>query len=483
MRFYSLSLQEKGISTPLRDNPLVQMKHVWLASPLHHLARLLLAAGLAMLVAANMFAQDQQPRVYILPTSGIVDQVMAGYLRDGIARAERDGYAAVVIQLDTPGGSLESTREIVKTLLNAPVPVIVWVGPGGSRAASAGTFITMAAHVAVMAPGSNIGAATPVTGEGQDIEGALGEKVLEDTQALLRSISAQRNRNVEWALTTVTEAKAYTAEEAVEQGGVDGLAISIQEALAFSEGRTVNILGLERTLSLAGAQTEDLPMNPLQSLLHLLSDPNIAFILFTVGFYGLIFELQNPNFVTGILGGISIILAFIGFGSLPLNVGGLLLIGLAVVLFILEFTVTSHGLLTVAGIVCFALGASALYTEPGTPAAPDVSVAIPVIVTMTVLTAGFMILIAYAAFRTRKMRTAEGLIGAGLDIAELGEVRRPLTPIGSVYAGGEEWTARTIDEKPLQRGTPVRIVRQEGLTLVVEPADTAGPSALEASPS
>jgi len=459
------------------------MKHVRLASRLRRLGRLVMAAGLALLVAGTVAGQDDQPRVYVLPTTGIVDQIMDGYLRDGIARAERDGYDAVVVQLDTPGGSLESTREIVKTLLNAPVPVIAWVGPSGSRAASAGTFITMAAHVAVMAPGSNIGAATPISGEGEDIEGALGDKVMEDTQALLRSISEQRNRNVEWALTTVTEARSYTATEAVEAGGVDGTAVTIDEALAFADGRTISIQGQSRTLALAGATTEELAMNPLQSLLHLLSDPNIAFILFTIGFYGLIFELQNPNFVTGILGGISIILAFIGFGSLPLNVGGLLLIALAVVLFILEFTVTSHGLLTVAGIVCFALGASALYTEPGTPTAPDVSVAIPVIVTMTVLTSAFMILIAYAAIRTRKMQTAEGLIGAGLADESIGEVRRPLSPIGSVYAGGEEWTARAADERSLPRGTPVRIVRQEGLTLVVEPVEVTGRNALTTSPT
>jgi membrane-bound serine protease (ClpP class) len=453
------------------------MNSLRLTSRLRALARASFVAGVALLLAAPALAQDQAPRVYVLPTGGIVDQVMQGYLRDGIARAERDGFSAVVIQLDTPGGDLNATREIVKTLLNAPVPVIVWVGPGGSRAASAGTFITMAGHVAVMAPGSNIGAATPITGEGQDIEGALGEKVMQDTQALLRSIAEQRNRNIEWALTTVTEAKAYTAPEALEAGGIDGIAGSVGEAIAFADGRTINVNGQDRTLALVGASTTDLPMNPLQALLHLLSDPNIAFILFTVGFYGLIFELQNPNFVTGILGGISIILAFIGFGSLPLNIGGLLLIGLAVVLFILEFTVTSHGLLTVAGIVCFVLGAAALYTEPGTPAAPDVSVAVPVIVTMTVMTALFMGLIAYAAFRTRKMVTAEGLIGAAMPSDTVGEVRRPLTPIGSVYAGGEEWTARSADEQPLQRGTPVRILRQEGLTLVVEPAEPTGSTA------
>lgn len=443
------------------------------AHRLRHLPRVLFALGFALLLAGQALGKEGD-RVYVLPTSGIVDQVMSGYLHDGIAKAQREGAVAVLIQLDTPGGALESTHQIVQTLLNAPLPVIVWVGPSGSRAASAGTFITIAAHVAVMAPGARIGAATPITGEGEDIEGDLGAKILEDTQALLRGIDELRDRNVEWALTTVTESRAYTAEEAVAAGGVDGLAGDIGQAIEFGHGRSVNVGGQTVTLDLSGATAQDLPMNPLQALIHLLSDPNIAFILFTLGFYGLIFELQNPNFVTGILGGISIILAFIGFGSLPLNIGGLLLIGLAVVLFILEYTVTSHGLLTVGGIVCFVLGAAALYTEPGTPTAPDVSVAIPVIVTMTLLTAIFMVLIAFAAIRTRKMQTAEGLLGAGLATDALGEVRRPLTPIGSVYAGGEEWTARTADDRPLQRGTPVRILRQEGLTLVVEPADGAG---------
>ena len=443
-------------------------------SSLFRLRRLLFAMGLALLVVGAAQAAEPTRRVYVLPTSGIVDQVMAGYLRDALLVAERNGYEAVVIQLNTPGGALTSTREIVTTLLTAPVPVIVWVGPPGSQAASAGTFITIAGHVALMAPGTNIGAATPITGEGEDIEGALGEKVLQDTLAMLRSIDEVRGRNVEWAELTVTEARAYTAQEAVDEGGVDGLAPTIEEAVAFADGRTVSVQGQEVTLDLQGATTEVLPMNPLQAFLHLLSDPNIAFILFTVGFYGLIFELQNPNFVTGILGGISIILAFIGFGSLPLNVAGLLLIALAVVLFILEFTVTSHGLLTVAGIVCFALGAAALYTEPGTPTAPDVSVALPVIVTMTLLTGLFMVFIAYAVVRNRRLGTAPGLVGAELPAEVLGEVRRPLNPIGSVYAAGEEWTARTADESPLQRGTPVRIVRKEGLTLVVEPEEAGG---------
>jgi membrane-bound serine protease (ClpP class) len=436
------------------------------------IVRVLIGLVFALLLAGTAMGREGD-RVYVMPVSGIVDQVMQGYIRDGIAKAHREGAAAVVIQLNTPGGALDATREIVTTLLNAPLPVIVWVGPGGSRAASAGTFITMAAHVAVMAPGSNIGAATPIDSSGGDIGEDLRAKVLEDTNALLRSIATQRSRNVDWALTTVTDARSYTAEEAVAERGVDGVANSVSDAVQFANGRTISLNGTQTTLDLAGATTTDIPMNPLQSILHLLADPNIAFILFTLGFYGVLFELQNPNWVTGILGGIAIILAFVGFGSLPLNVGGLLLIGLAVVLFIVEFTVTSHGLLTVAGIICFALGAAALYTEPGLPniAAPDVSVALPVVATMTVLTGAMMLLISIFAIRTRRMKTAEGLIGAGLPSNALGQVRRPLTPLGSVYAGGEEWTARSATDKPLARGTSVRVVGQEGLTLVVEPIE------------
>jgi membrane-bound serine protease (ClpP class) len=324
-----------------------------------------------------------------------------------------------------------------------------------------------------MAPGTNIGAATPIDSSGGDIGSDLKAKILQDTEALLQSIATERNRNFDWALKTVTDAEAYTVDEAVAAGGVDGKVNSVGEAISFANGRTVNVNGQPVTLDLSLASTSDLPMNPLQALLHLISDPNIAFILFTLGFYGLLFELQNPNWVTGILGALAIILAFIGFGSLPLNIGGLLLIGLAIILFVLEFTVTSHGLLTVGGIVCFVLGAAALYTEPGTPTAPDVSVAIPVIAVMTLLTAGVVVLIAIVAMRTRQMKTAQGLIGAGLPPDTIGEVRKPLTPIGSVYAGGEEWTARAVDGASLERGTKVRVIKVDGLTVIVEPSQEA----------
>jgi len=449
------------------------MKPRVLSSIIAPLQAACLFVGLVLLLAAPTRAATPGS-VVILPTTGVVDQVMAGYLSDGIARAHRDGAEAVVVQLDTPGGSLDSTREIVKTLLDAPLPVAVWVAPSGSRAASAGTFITLAAHVAAMAPGTNIGAATPVGGQGEDIEGALGDKVMNDAIASITAIAETRERPVEWAVSTVEKAASYTVDQALEEGAIDLKVTSIEELLSRMDGLTVEVNGQPVTLQTAGAPTEELPMNPLQQFLHLLTDPNIAFILFTIGFYGIIFELQSPNFVTGILGAIALILAFIGFGSLPLNIGGLLLIGLAIVMFVLELTVTSHGLLAIAGIVCFALGAAALYTEPGTPTAPDVEVARPIIVAMTALTAAFMGVVVYFALRTHKLApVAIGGMSQGpiIPVGTPAAVRRPLAPEGSVYAVGEEWTARTVEGAAVARGTPVRVVGQDGLTLLVEPAD------------
>lgn len=409
--------------------------------------------------------------VIILPASGVVDNVLAGYVQEGIAVAAHRGASAVVIRLNTPGGSLDATQKIVSALLDAPLPTIVWVAPSGARAASAGTFITLAGHVAVMAPGTNIGAASPISGSGADIGGTLGKKVLSDAIANIRSIAEARGRNVKWAEETVRDARSSAASEAVALGAVDGIADSIGAVLAFADGRTVTVAGQSRTLRLAGASSEELAMNPFQAFLHLLSDPNIAFILFTIGFYGLLFELQNPNFVTGILGALAIVLAFIGFGSLPLNAGGLILIVLAMVLFGLELTVTSHGLLGFGGLVIFALGASALFTQPGDPFEPLTTVASPVIVTTTVTAGLFLVLVVWAAIRSRGMASPSGVVGSSFALAPgiKSVVRRTIEPVGSIYAAGEEWSARTSDGRTLERGTPVLIVAIDGLTVIVEP--------------
>jgi membrane-bound serine protease (ClpP class) len=440
-----------------------------------------LVLGLFGMAAASVQAAEGQRQVVLLSADGIVDNVMAGYLAEGIARGEREGAAAVVIRLNTPGGGLESTQKIVSTLLEANVPTIVWVAPPGGRAASAGTFITLAGHIALMAPGTNIGAAS-VVGLGENLTGDIRRKAFNDAIANIRAIAEARDRNVEWAVSAVEDAVSSPANEAVELDVVDGIAASIEDVVAFANGRQVEIDGATVTVATAGASVRELAMNPFQAFLHLLADPNIAALLFSVGSLGLVYELINPNFVTGILGALMIILAFIGFGSLPLNVGGLLLIGLAMLLFVLEVTVISHGLLTVGGLVCFALGASALYTEPGEPTAPDVSVALPLVIAMTTTIAAFMGIALLTVLRSRQRipALATAGYGAGGSMALVpgtpGQVRLPLTPVGSVYAAGEEWTARTA-AGPLERGTAVKVVAQEGLVLIVEPVEPAAAGA------
>ena len=464
---------------------------------LANLGRLLVAAGLAWMVASLLASAGPAPiraadpsaspsaspgtigdptaPVYVVTTTGIVDNVMAGYIEESVRRAAEDGSPAVIIKLNTPGGALDSTQRIVSSLLEAPLPTIVWVAPSGGRAASAGTFITLASHLAYMAPGTNIGAASPVGSGGEDITGTIGEKVKNDAIANMRSIAEARGRNVDWAISTVESAVSSPASEAVAKGAVDGIAVSLEDVRRQADGQVVQVQSKPVAVDIADAPFVDLSMNPFQSIIHLLSDPNVAFILLTLGFYGLLFELQSPNFVTGILGAIALILAFIGFGSLPLNVAGLLLIGLAVVLFLLEFTVTSHGLLAVGGLICFVLGAFTLYTAPGAPTAPDVTVAAPLVVFMAAVTAGWiaLVLVTVVASR-RRSRAWAGAYGAGgsavvpLGVEAVAKSR--VSPVGVVYALGEEWTARNEAGTDIEPGQHVRVVGHDGLTLLVEAA-------------
>ena len=425
----------------------------------------LMAMGWLLLAGSTRAAG---PEVMVLPTTGIVDGSMAKYLEDSITLAEGRNVAAVVIKLNTPGGRLDSTNDIVGSILEAQVPVIVWVAPAGGFAASAGTFITLSANIALMAPGTSIGAASPISGDGEDIGGTLGEKVLNDAIAKITSIANARDRNVEWAVGTVRDAKSSPAEEAVAVGAVDGIASTIEDVLAFADGKAVEVGGKPVTLELTGATTSEQTMNPFLAIIRLLSDPTIALLLFSTGSAGLLAELYSPNFVTGILGALMVLLALIGLGTLPLNVGGLLLIVFGMVLFGLELTVTSHGLLGVGGLVCFALGASALFSGPVDPFEPVVRVAPTVIVVVTATLGAIMALIVVGAVRSRRIGLAAPLGGQGI-IGTTGEVRSPLTPIGSVVAGGEEWSARTADGRSLDRGAAVRIVKVDGLTLTVEP--------------
>jgi membrane-bound serine protease (ClpP class) len=453
--------------------------------PVHLAPGILVLAGLLGLIAGTVRGQDATP-VLVLPTSGVVDQIMASYVREGIAKAAAEGAPAVVIQLDTPGGSLDATRDIVQSEFDAPLPVIVWVGPAGAQAASAGTFITLASHLAAMAPATNIGAATPIGGQGEDIEGDLGRKVLNDTIAQITSIAEERGRPVDWAVAAVEDARSYTVDEALAAGAIEIRATDIEDLLAQADGMTVTVGGEDVVLATAGAPVDTVPMNPFQQFLHMLADPNIAFVLLTLGFYGLYFELQNPNWVTGILGAFALILAFVGFGNLPLNVAGLLLIGLGILLFVLELTVTSHGLLTVGGLVAFVLGASALYTQPGDPVAPSVSVDVRVIAAMTLLTAAVLLGVAWAVLKLRRepqyVIGKDGMSASPVALGTEGTVRRTMTPLGTIYAAGEEWSARSSDGATLERGTLVRVVGHEGMTLIVTPATARQPGVAIATP-
>lgn len=428
----------------------------------------LLLAALGWVAAVGAVAGAGR-EVIVLPTTGIVDQGMARYLEDGIASAEREGAAAVIIKLNTPGGFLTATNDIVGSILEAKVPVIVWVAPAGGFAASAGTFITLAANIALMAPGTSIGAASPVSGEGGDITGTEGDKVRNDAIAKITAIAEVRNRNVDWAISTVKDARSSPVSEAVALGAVDGEAATIEAVIAFANGRTVEVGGQSITLDLDGVTATERPMNPFLAFIRLLSDPNIAFLLLSIGSAGMLAEVWSPNFVTGIIGALAIILAFIGLGALPLNVGGLILIVFGMVLFGLELTVTSHGLLGFGGVVSLALGASALFSTPGDPFQPLARVALPVVVTVTTTATVILLLIVWGAIRSRSVVATPGTSGAPLVIGSLGSVRRPLEPLGSVYIAGEEWTARTAEGASLERGVPVRIVGVDGLTLVVEP--------------
>jgi membrane-bound serine protease (ClpP class) len=439
-----------------------------------------------LLVAPAVHGSDRQ--VVVLHADGIVDSVMAGYIDEGIAGAERSAAAAVVIELNTPGGSLDAMMSIVQSLRGATVPTIVWVSPAGASAASAGTFITLAANLAYMAPQTTIGAASPVGASGQDITGTEGEKVRNFAISYIKSIAEDRGHNVDWAVSTVDQAVSSSARDAVAIGAVNGLASSLDELLAAVNGKTVALGGgATATIDVAGATVASADMNPFQALIHLLSDPNIAGLLFSVGSLGLVYEVINPNFVTGILGALMIILGLIGSQSLPLNVGGLLLIGLGALLLVLEATVVSHGLLGIGGVVCLFLGLSALYTAPLGPASADVSVALPLIATMVITAVLFLFVVIGTVVRNRRrwrlVRPHFGAGGGGLvPVGTTGEVRVALAPVGTIYAAGEEWTARLSETRgpgpgSLPRGAPVTVVGQEGLTLIVRPDGSAGPVA------
>ena len=442
--------------------------------------RALLAVSLALgVIGMAAGAAADNHAVARVELTGVIDQVNAAYIEEALRVAGEDGSAAALIVIDSPGGELTSMDRIIKAILASEVPVIAWVAPEGARAGSAATFITLAADVAAMAPNTNIGAASVVGGGGEELPETLGEKVTNDAVARIRSLADQHGRNADWAEDAVREAASVSAADAVAMeppvvdlvaGDLDALFAAIDEG-ERADGRAYDFNG-QPLPPLGGASIRDLEMNPGQQFLHLLSDPNIAFLLFTIGFYGIIAELFHPNFFSGILGGIAIVVALIGSNALPLNVGGLLLVLGGIGLLALEAVVASYGLLTVGGVVALVLGAFALWTgvEPG-EFVLDISVSPWVIGAMVAVGVVYAWVLVKALMQMRRTgglanRPVGDLVG-GMAMAQT-----LIGPRGIAYAGGESWSARSRGTE-IGAGTPLRVVGVEGLELIVEPAPPA----------
>lgn len=372
-----------------------------------------------------------------------------------------------MVEVDTPGGLETSMRDMVKAELASEVPVLTWVTPGGARAASAGVFVVMAGDVAAMSPGTNIGAATPINMQG-GMDSTLAHKVTNDAAAFARTVATQRGRNREWAEEAVRHAVSASDEEAIKLGIVDFSAATLDELLARADGRTWRRGEERRTLATKGLPADRIEPGFGQRLLALIADPNIAYILLMLGFYGLLFELQNPGAILpGVVGGICIILAFLAFSALPVNSAGIALILLAIVFFVAEVKVASHGVLAAGGILSLILGSLILFEGGGQ--GPRLSWS--VIAGVTVSTTLFFLVVIAAGLRAQKRRVStgrQGMVGRRVIVQER------LAPAGRVRIGDEWWNA--VSSGPLEPGTEVEITAVDGLVLRVRPLTQEGTS-------
>ena len=427
----------------------------------------LVALTLLVLLAAPAAAAPTPAPVATVVVDGVISPVTLRLVESALAHAKAGGAQALVIQLDTPGGLERSMRAICQRLLNAEIPVIVWVGPTGARAASAGVFITMAAHVAAMAPATNIGAAHPVA-VGGSIDKESMRKIENDAAAFIRTIAVERGRNADWGEKAVRHSVSVTEREAVRLKVVDFVADSIPDLLSKLDGRTVKTSRGPVTLATRQAVAKPIEIGFRDRVLAIITDPNVAYVLMMLGTLGLIFELSTPGAILpGVIGGNSLILAFFAFQSLPINFAGLLLILFAIVLFIAEVTVTSHGVLAIGGIVSMALGSLMLYDAPEAGFRVSWRVMAPTVA----LTAGFFLFaltLGVRAFRRRPLLGVSGLVG------QSGVARGALEPEGQVSVHGEIW--RAVADRPLADGTQVTVVDVQGLTLKVKVvgSDAAG---------
>lgn len=402
-------------------------------------------------------------KVMVIEVETGIGPAVAAYIETAIEEAEESNAAALVIRLNTPGGLLDATREIVTSIMASKVPVAVYVAPGGSRAGSAGVFITMAAHIAAMAPGTNIGAAHPVGVDGSsDSASVMTDKVTNDAAAFIRSITNERGRNAEWAELTVRESIASTEREAYEAGAIDFISSSLDSLLIQMHGKVVNLDGNETAINTADVEIERREMNWRESLLAMISNPNIAYLLMIIGFYGIMMEVYAPGSIfPGVIGGISILLAAYSLQMLPINTVGLGLIILAFILFMIEIFVQSYGILSLGGAVSLLLGSIMLIDSP----LEFMEISMSLILTVSITTAIIFLLIIGIGVRSQFIKKSSGndaLIGKiGIARSDI----RPGVP-GNVHVYGEIWKATSHEE--IKTGDKVVVVNMDNFNLEVK---------------
>ena len=453
-------------------------------------------------LAAGMLQGETRDKAVLLSVDDAIGPAITDYIERGLDKAHEAGAEIVIIQLDTPGGLDLAMRSIIQAVIASPVPVAIHVAPSGARAASAGTYMMYAAHIAAMAPGTNLGAATPVQMGGMpgveppekpappgapDTDGggdetaaqeepgetvpdnadAMRKKIVNDAAAYIRSLAELRGRNAEWAEQAVREGASLSSEEALEAGVIDIIARDIPDLLQQVDGRTVTVRDADRTLNTGGLIVEAIEPDWRNELLAIITNPNIAYILMLLGIYGLFFELANPGYVLpGVIGGISLLLALYALQVLPVNYAGVGLMFLGVALMVGELFMPSFGILGIGGLVSFVMGSILLFDrESG-----NLAVSLPLITAVSVLSAGFFLIVIRSLYASRQrpvVTGAEELIGA------TGTVAADFSGAGIIHIHGEQWNARS--ETPMRSGDNARVIGRDGLTLLIEAAPAQVP--------
>ncbi len=423
----------------------------------------ILFLSFSLALPLSLYSEDSNRQVLVIKVSGVINPVSSEFIGKSIKKASDMRAEALVIELDTPGGLDTSMRSIVKDIIASDVPVIVYVSPSGARAASAGVFITLAAHVAAMAPGTNIGAAHPV-GVGGGMDKTMSEKATNDAAAYIRSLAERNGKNAKWAEDAVRKSISATESEALKENVIDIVSKDLNSLLKDIDGRKVKTPAGEKTLKTVGAKVVKEEMSFRYKILDFITDPNVAYMLMLLGFYGLFFELTNPGAIfPGVLGGICLILAFYAFQTLPVNYAGLLLIILAIILFILEVKIVSHGVLTIGGIISMLIGSLMLFESPG----PFMRLSLFLILPAVIATAVFftvLVSLAYKAYKRRPITGSEGLTGlegvANTDITK---------DKGMVLLHGELWSA--YSDETISKGEKIIVESVAGLKVKVKKGD------------